>query len=779
MLCLGLIDEQITHKLCTRSNVDDILSEVINIKLTSASNDNYVTCTAYVIDVIPIIFPSVDVSTYPHLQDLPLTANYMYGDVEVLLGQDCADAFVPLEIRKGLTGQPFATRTMLGWSLNSPAYVERPTSSVIANFISASCIERNINQLWDIDNDYNNVRSLSHEDKKVIDLWNSECKLIDGHFELPFPWCKNISSMPDNMYVAVSRLQSLEKSLKRCNLLARYNDGIQNLVNKVYAEILTSELLRHSGSRTWYLPHHAVCKDDKLGIAFDCASKLNNVSLNSSCLQGPDLNNTLFSALIGFREHHYGIMADVEAMYHQVRVPDYDRDSLGFLWRDNERSVKHYRMTYHLFGGVWCSSVATYALHRTLYGFQCDLVSNVVQRSFYVDDGLTSARYEEEAKLIIHSVRSVLQNGGFNLTKFVISDMNMLERIVPYNHRAKEVKDLNPMSDSKALGIKWQVASDSFFFVAVLPQDNTFTKRAILSFVAPVFDPLGLISPIILKGRMIFQRASRLNIGWDDELPQNIQKEWVSWCESLRGVQMFLIPICFKPHNFDDAVHELHCFCDASQDTYGCVIYLRSVNKHGDIHTALICSKSRLSPLKSTTLPRLELQAAVLVPRVVVSLKQPLTLSLVPSHYWTDSKIVLAYICNEERRFHVYVSNRVHEIRRHTGPRYWHHIAGTDKPTDVITRGALASNYKFDSWCKGPNFLMEHKDDWSHPLIDISELDGDPEVKVDKSSRVFAVDVIVHPLDMLLAHYSSWYHLRRAISWLVKVKDHLVHKKPF
>ena len=114
---MGLSGEQIIHKLCTLSNVDDSLSEIVNIKLTLDFNFYYVTCTAYVIDNIPIKYPAVHVSESPHLQDLPLTGNYMYGYVKVMLGQVFTDTLVPLVITQGLTG-PFATQTTLGGSLN-------------------------------------------------------------------------------------------------------------------------------------------------------------------------------------------------------------------------------------------------------------------------------------------------------------------------------------------------------------------------------------------------------------------------------------------------------------------------------------------------------------------------------------------------------------------------------------------------------------------------------------------------------------------------------------
>ena len=141
----------------------------------------------------------------------------------------------------------------------------------------------------------------------------------------------------------------------------------------------------------WYLPHHAVtsaAKPGKVRVVFDCAASQGGISLNNQCYQGPDLNNKLIDVLLRFRQYKYAIMADVEAMYLQVRVPPKDRNALRFLW-DVNGQTRHFRMRSHLFGGVWCASSSTYALRRTVDDAGASqLVENTVKRGFYVDDML-------------------------------------------------------------------------------------------------------------------------------------------------------------------------------------------------------------------------------------------------------------------------------------------------------------------------------------------------------------------------------------------------------
>ena len=113
---LGITGETVSHELCTFSHVDDKLSEIVEIRLQSIVSDDYVSCFAYVVDSIPVSSPEVDTQRFSHFQDLPL--NDDIESVDVLIGQDCSEALIPLEVRKGKKGEPFATRTMLGWSMN-------------------------------------------------------------------------------------------------------------------------------------------------------------------------------------------------------------------------------------------------------------------------------------------------------------------------------------------------------------------------------------------------------------------------------------------------------------------------------------------------------------------------------------------------------------------------------------------------------------------------------------------------------------------------------------
>ena len=158
-------------------------------------------------------------------------------------------------------------------------------------------------------------------------------------------------------------------------------------------------------------------------------------------------------------------MADVEAMYLQVRIPHPDRNALRFLWF-LDGVLTEFRMTSHLFGGVWCASSSTYAMRCTVNDTGASgIVADTINRAFYVDDMLVSVKSKTEATEVIKGTKETLCFGGFNLTKFVINDQELLGEI-EQSDRAAEVKELTPDVLSKALGIQWNVDRDTFFYVS-------------------------------------------------------------------------------------------------------------------------------------------------------------------------------------------------------------------------------------------------------------------------------------------------------------------------
>ena len=770
---LGLQGVHTSFSLDTLNGISNQSSELVTLNISKGSEATVISGVK-IVDRIPIAAPRIDVSEYPHLADIDLSANLDCDRVDLLIGQDCADALIPLAVKKGKPGEPFGVLYKFGWTLNGCISSELSNLTVVCNFVSVRTmpdLQADLSKLWALERDVEKAE-MSLEEKRVIKYWDDHCVVENGHYVLPIPWKNASEPLPNNFWIAKKRLDSLSVRLRECEgLFERYDREINALLDEGYAEIVPSDSVA-TASRVWYLPHHHVMnpnKPNKVRIVFDCACPCKGFSLNDCVHQGPDLVNDLYSVLLRFRLHQYAIQADIKAMYHQVKVPEYDRDALRFLWvKDGE--LVHLRMTSHLFGGVWCSAISTYALRRTVTDARDvdPLLSHAILDCTYVDDCLVSVNGKRDALTIIHELPELLVKGGFVLTKFSANSSDLIQEI-PVSHRSATIHEFSQDSMGKALGIHWNVFEDAFCFtfdsfVGELSPSFSLTRRMMLKFTASLYDPLGLVAPWVLQGKLLLQGATRLNLGWDEEVPKEVADAWFDWLVKLKTVSSVGFARCLKPSSVDVGYHELHVFCDASQVAYGCCVYLRCVGINGIVSCRLVAAKAYVAPIKQLTIPRLELQAAAKAATLLSSVRQELQLQHVVVHCWTDSMIVLGYLSNEAKQFRTFIANRIGHILSLTNSCDWRHVRSQDNPADLLSRPQSAVNMSV--WEHGPHWLSVPNRFWGKAETPTREVpECDPELV--RSPAVMAVvEEAVNWLDGMIESYSSWQRLYRVVAWM-------------
>ena len=309
------------------------------------------------------------------------------------------------------------------------------------------------------------------------------------------------------------------------------------------------------------------------------------MSLNSQLLQGPDLTNNLVGVLIRFREEPIAIMADIEGMFHQVRVSPKDCDALRFLWwpeNDFHKDPEDYQMLVHLFGAASSPSCTNFGLKQTADDNQemfSEEAVRTLRRNFYVDACLKSIKGETKAILLVSELRALLSKGGFRLTKWISSSRRVIKS-VPTSGRAISVKDhlLDQLHCERALGTQWDVKTDTFGFKISL-RDKPSTRRGIFSIVSSIYDPLGFVAPFILPAKCLLQTMCRRGLGWDDKVSNEDISVWQSWLGDLPKLESLKVYQCFKPPDFGDVtICQIHHFADASQTAYGAVSYLHITN---------------------------------------------------------------------------------------------------------------------------------------------------------------------------------------------------------
>jgi len=223
-----------------------------------------------------------------------------------------------------------------------------------------------------------------------------------------------------------------------------------------------------------------------------------------------------------------------------------------------------------------------------------------------------------------------------------------------------------------------------FHFTINSPTITVLTKRTILSTIAKLFDSSGLISSIIIKAKIFIQKLWCIKLDWDDPLPSSIFYKWTDFVDNLTYLSKLIFPrwIGFT----SDSVYIELGFCDASQHAFAAVVYIRSTTIEGVITSSLMCSKTKVAPLKKLTIPRLELSGAVLLTKLIIHTLDVLELKNVPIYLWTDSSITYTWINNHLSRWKNFVfSNRVCFIQTLLLQAIWKFVLGIENPADCAT----------------------------------------------------------------------------------------------
>ncbi|XP_059086914.1 uncharacterized protein LOC131883456 [Tigriopus californicus] len=799
------------HTINGKEDVQTTVLSGINVQKPGTSNKVGLK-SVLTRDTIPL--QSNEIATPDQLKNWPAFGPILdeIGQVNpdlpvlLLIGANTPEALRPLDVIIGDKGDPlspYAIRTKLGWSVMGPLGVKNdrckiscyrtmtlPDRIVGREIIKDLGVAEMLSSLIEMDFATTKMSpsmvhagildTISADDLKFMEILEHGTKYEDGRYVVPLPFKNHPLILPESHDSVLRQAKGIVKKMKRNEELQKdYFRFMGELFEQGYAREVTQEKLDQTRTgRCHYIPHHAVYHNQKksIRVVYNCANKIENRSINDELLTGPDLTNQLVGVLLRFRKDKVAFTADIEKMFYQVKVPESDMNYLRFFWfRNNDFREKlvEFEMTRHLFGGRSSPGCANYALKRTAVDHGPEFgedASETVNRNFYVDDCLKSLPTVSEAVDVAERVVRLCSRGGFRLRKFVSNSNEFLD-LIP-----QELRDLSPqildlkavtVSRERALGVVWNVQDDTFGFQINVKEAKT-TQRTMLSMIASIYDPIGAAAPFLIIGRILLQETCAIKIGWDGMVPGAIEQRWKKWLSTLPALSELKIPRALKPPGLGAILSaELHSFGDGSKSGYGSVAYLRLEDESGNIAVSLVAGKARVGPNKPTTIPRMELVAAVLSATLSEQVKSEIDMDL-EVFYWTDSTVVLGYVLNQERRFHLFVANRVQRILSLTSRKSWRYVDSAQNPADDCTRGLDCLKIKSKHrWFQGPSFLRGQDCFWRAPILTEYRLDDDdPELKREITVRAMSVK----PKDFLtvmIDRYSEWYRLKRAVAvWL-------------
>lgn len=699
--------DQITCQL--PQNKIDISRFVIPPNITLSDDQFYVPSEIHVLIAADVFFQTLLPSQKP-LKVVELPVSY-----------DSAQHCLP----QHSSPQLFIFDTYFGHIIggNLP---QKFTSST-CNKVSLKCeisLNETLAQFWTNEKVPEIFSEQTSEQELCEQIFQSSIQLNNNQFQVALPLKIPLSEISDalgeSFHLALKRFYNLEKRLHaNPDLHMQYKNFIHEYLELNHGHYVDIESYNLGKEPAYFLPHHAVINENskttKLRTVFDGSMKTNKkISLNDLQLNGSVVQRDLFDIILLFRLGKYTFTTDIKRMFRNIRIDPKYTSLQNILWRDTPADiVKCIRLDTVTYGLKSSNYLATRCLDELANRFEklYPIASSVIKNNAYVDDIIFSSNNLDTTITAKHQICKLLELGSFHTHKWSSNDKRILSDIPP-NEQNVDSLDLQKDNDYhiKALGLQVNIKSDQFIISSPEPfKAEKITKRNILSYIGRFYDPMGFASPIVVTAKAIMQRLWVLNIDWNDIPPLNVRNEWLQFTADLAAMDAIHLTRNISFSESDTA--ELIGFADASSTTgYGCCVYLRLTDITGTTNVHLLCSKSRINPIqkKGMTVPRLELNAALLLSKLIVRTHETLKLkiNIVNVYLFSDSQIVLAWLNTEITKLQAYVGNRVSVIHQNTGKWNWLYVNTHENPADLISRGVKPSELSgSDLWWFGPQFL--------------------------------------------------------------------------
>nr|XP_049698106.1 uncharacterized protein LOC126054983 [Helicoverpa armigera] len=647
------------------------------------------------------------------------------------------------------------------------------------NYTTSCCSvlqENNINSLlklfWELE-EVSAPPSLSRKDLECEEHFRATTVRDDsGRYVVALPFCGDPYSLGDSYAAALRRFYCLERKLDASlKLRGAYNDVMRDYINKGFL----SPVVIDEGNNSlpaYYIPHHGVIREDKtstkLRVVLDASCRTTSgQSINDILHAGPDLQGDLFNILIKFRLFKIALSADCRQMFLNIGVCESDRKFQRILYRfDNSEPLSVYQFNRVCFG-LKSSPYHALRVVRQLIADEGDnfpAAAAAAASALYMDDIVYSVPSAPQAVSLCEELIQLFKRGQFDLVKWTSNSKEVLAHI-PDSHKASPDIEFEKSIPHKVLGLRWDRHCDNFRFDISSP-DGKCTKRIMLSTVARLWDIMGFVAPTILYAKLLIKDLWLAKCEWDDTPPDHIVAAWKQFCVELSALNQITVPRHLGL--VDGCTINLIGFADASERAYGGVIYLQ-VRIGSNYSVQLVCAKSKVSPVKTISVARLELCAALLLSRLLRKVQDTIAsrYSINKVYAFTDSKVVLAWINSSPHRWQTFVANRVTKIIELIPAACFHHVAGIENPADCLSRGVTPANLPHHPlWYHGPSWISRDPSEWPIQPSHNAEIEDIPERK--SVSHPVTIEVPVSPIYALALRMSSWSKLLRVIVYVCK-----------
>lgn len=516
----NFISESIVKRLGVQSsprsipvNTIDTMCSVskgtVQITIQSTQNDflKGITCLT-----LPIIADSIPSETFPR-DAIRFPSNINLADpefhlprpVDLLIGAGTTlSLFAIGQINLSNDGHDlYLQKTRLGWVVAGSSASQ---TAITETSCCLTSLETQLAKFWTIEEVAIDKPKSKEEIECEAHFANNITRTNEGRYVVRLPFRSSDCRVGESRTIALNRLLALERKFNRDAVLnLEYTRVIDEY--KSLGHMSLADSTHHDG---FYMPHHAVRKQSsnttKLRIVFDASAKsTNEKSLNDLLLVGPTIQGKLFLHLIRFRTYKYVITADIEKMYRQILVHEDDRRFQLVLWRENG-VLKSYQLNTLTFGVSSAPFLAIRTLQRLAEdeGHLYPRAAEILKQHLYVDDLLSGADTIAEARKIRKEITALLSRGGFSIRQWASNDTRVIQDLP--NNILHACYSLGDDQSLKTLGISWNTRNDRIcYFARPIEITGIVSKRKILSEIAKIYDPLGLLGPVILYAKQLIQ----------------------------------------------------------------------------------------------------------------------------------------------------------------------------------------------------------------------------------------------------------------------------------
>lgn len=698
------------------------IKQVVQVEVLSRHEIFSLKVRAYVLKgQLTALIPSktIEAPNWNHIEGLTLADAEFHkpGHIDMLLGVDEYAQMIKDNVIKGPPGAPCAQSTSLGWILFGGIQDVQEEDQPKLVLHQTVDIEELLKTFWEVETDA--IRNLTKDEEKCEKIYKETHERDkEGRYivKLPFKSEETLSQKGNTRDTALKRLNQLNRKFcKSPELKKAYTEVIEEYITMGHMKLIPKNEIKNDSV---YLPHHAVVRQDKettkTRVVFDASNKgFNGISLNDELLTGPILQEDLRSIIMRWRMHKICFSSDIQMMYRMIRHFKEDTDFHRVLWRDdtsNYDEVKEYRLQTVTFGTASAPYLAIKTLKQLAEDEGQDFpgAAKTIMEDFYVDDLLSGRDTVIEAIKAKDQITEILR-GKFALKKWSSNNAEFLRSVNPQDRTSKASLDINLDGIVKALGVSWNLKHDEFEYNYTLPPvSKIITKRNILADLQKLFDPLGWIAPVIVKAKILIKNLWLTGKAWDEKIPNDVELEWIHLRNDFNNVKDIKIQRWMNTLSTEINNVTIHGFCDASMNAMAAVVYCRVVQPDGTVTIQIVAAKTKVAPVKTISLPRLELCGALLLSKLLRNVHKAMRIPANNIYAWTDSSVVLAWLSGSPNRWKPFVANRVVEILDNVSGSQWHHVVSENNSADVASRGCTVTELRQNHlWWKGPLWLSK------------------------------------------------------------------------